>query len=67
MGAYIDPEDMSKEDWLGENAAEFKAAIPWKDIVMGYMPIVLIQNPAFQLQLLHSVLRNTQSSLTLMI
>ena len=47
MGAYVNPEDMSKEDWLNKNAAEFQAAIPWKDVVMGYMPIVLVQNQGF--------------------
>lgn len=47
MGAYVNPENMSKEDWLNKNAAEFLAPIAWNLIIKGYLPIVLLQNPGF--------------------
>lgn len=47
MGAYVNPEDMSKEEWLEENATEFPLPIPWDKILEGYMPIVLVQNQGF--------------------
>lgn len=45
MGAYVDPLDKTKEEWLTENATEIQ--LPWSEIPDDSLPIVLIRNPGF--------------------
>jgi hypothetical protein len=45
MGAYINPPNMSKEQWLSENATEVPF-VDW-DLPEGYLPVVLVDNGPF--------------------
>jgi hypothetical protein len=45
MGAYINPKNMSKEQWLSENATEVPF-VDW-DLPEGYLPVVLVDNGPF--------------------
>lgn len=45
MGAYINPKNMTKEQWLSENATEVPF-VDW-DLPEGYLPVVLVDNGPF--------------------
>lgn len=45
MGAYINPPNMEKEQWLAENATEVPF-LDW-DLPEGYLPVVLVDNGPF--------------------
>ena len=45
MGAYINPPNMSKEQWLSENATEVPF-VDW-DLPDGHFPVVLVDNGPF--------------------
>jgi hypothetical protein len=54
MGAYLNPPDTSKEEWLAKNAksvsrdelAKFLGE-GWKDLPAGQLPVALVDNGAF--------------------
>ena len=47
MGAYINPKDMRKEEWLGRYAVIFNHSLKWADVPNGYLPICLVDNGPF--------------------
>ena len=48
MGAYINSDKMSKEQWLAENATEVSYGdFTWKDTPKGGLPVVLVSNGFF--------------------
>jgi len=47
MGAYINPQDMTKEDWLTRHAMRLDKPPRWEDISEGYMAVVHIDNGIF--------------------
>lgn len=47
MGAYINPPDMTKEQWLAEHGKLLNDAPPRHDVLLGHLPVCLVQNPAF--------------------
>ena len=44
MGAYINPTDTSKEEWLKNNATKIQ---PGENVEEGYFPVCLVRNPSF--------------------
>lgn len=48
MGAYVNPEGMSKEDWLEKHGNWHPhQPIAWEDVEEGSLPVVLVSNPGF--------------------
>ncbi len=47
MGAYINPKDMRKEEWLGKYAMIFNHRLGWADVPDGYLSICLVDNGPF--------------------
>jgi len=50
MGCYINPPDMSKEDWLHEHAEMTEGQLfppVWDEIPEGHLPVCLVLNAEF--------------------
>jgi hypothetical protein len=46
MGCYVNPKDMSKEQWLAENGKEIEPTKTW-DFSSDTLPVCLVRNSAF--------------------
>lgn len=47
MGFYINPPDISKEEWLQERGRVVMNTFTWEDVLPNTLPVVLIDNGAF--------------------
>jgi hypothetical protein len=47
MGVYVNPQDMSKEDWLALHGQILLDPPKWEDIEEGKLPVCLVQNAFF--------------------
>lgn len=48
MGCYVNPSDMSKEEWLSRYANELQGGPPqWSKVLEGNLPVCLVYNSVF--------------------
>lgn len=47
MGYYVNPQGMSKDEWLESNGMRTTDELKWKDVLPGILPVVLVNNGLF--------------------